>query len=81
MEKKVLSVKIYNETYVLRTDAPEQQVLEVAGLVDERMKDLSQRKHVQTADKVAVWTALDLAAELVELKKRYNALLAAATEE
>lgn len=80
MEKKSISVKIYNDTYVLATEASEAQVLEIANLVDGKMKTLAQRKHIQSTDKVAVWTALDLAAELVELKGRYEALLAAATE-
>lgn len=80
MEKKSISVKIYNDTYVLATEASEEQVLEIANLVDGKMKALAQRKHIQSTDKVAVWTALDLAAELVELKGRYEALLAAATE-
>lgn len=80
MEKKSISVKIYNDTYVLATEASEEKVLEIANLVDSKMKTLAQRKHIQSTDKVAVWTALDLAAELVELKGRYEALLAAATE-
>lgn len=80
MEKKSISVKIYNDSYVLHTDAAGSQVLEIAALVDSKMKDLAQRKHIQSTEKVAVWTALDLAAELVELKGRYEALLAAATE-
>lgn len=80
MEKKSISVKIYNDTYVLATEASEKKVLEIANLVDSKMKTLAQRKHIQSTDKVAVWTALDLAAELVELKGRYEALLAAATE-
>lgn len=80
MEKKSISVKIYNDTYVLATEASEEQVLEIANLVDGKMKALAQRKRIQSTDKVAVWTALDLAAELVELKGRYEALLAAATE-
>lgn len=80
MEKKSISVKIYNETYMLHTDASEEHVVKIANLVDEKMKNLAQKKHIQSTDKVAVWTALDLAAELVELKGRYEALLAAATE-
>ena len=68
MEKAAISVQIYNETYVLRTSAPETQVLKIAQNVDERMK------------KLAVWTALDLAAELSELQERYDKLLAAVRE-
>jgi len=80
MEKKSISVKIYNDTYILHTEAPEQQVVEIAALVDGKMQELAKQKKIQSTEKVAVWTALDLAAELVELKGRYAALLAAATE-
>ena len=41
MEKTAISVQIYNETYVLRTSAPQTQVLQVAQSVDERMKRLA----------------------------------------
>ena len=80
MEKAAISVQIYNETYVLRTSAPQTQVLKIAKNVDERMKKLAADKQVQTREKLAVWTALDLAAELSELQERYDKLLAAVRE-
>ena len=80
MEKTAISVQIYNETYVLRTSAPQTQVLKIAQNVDERMKRLAADKKVQNREKLAVWTALDLAAELDELQERYNKLLAAVRE-
>ena len=67
MEKAAISVQIYNEIYVLHTSAPQTKVLQIAQSVDERIK-------------LAVWTALDLAAELDELQERYNKLLAAVRE-
>ena len=70
MEKTAISVQIYNETYVLRTSAPQTQVLKIAQNVDERMKRLAADKQVQNREKLAVWTALDLAAELKDKKKR-----------
>ncbi|MGN1087841.1 MAG: cell division protein ZapA [Phascolarctobacterium sp.] len=80
MEKTAISVQIYNETYVLRTSAPQTQVLQVAQSVDERMKRLAADKKVTNREKLAVWTALDLAAELQELQQRYDKLLAAVRE-
>ena len=80
MDKTAISVQIYNETYVLRTSAPQTQVLKIAQNVDERMKRLAADKKVQNREKLAVWTALDLAAELTELRERYDKLLAAVRE-
>ena len=80
MEKTAISVQIYNETYVLRTSAPQTQVLQVAQSVDELMKRLAADKKVTNREKLAVWTALDLAAELDELQQRYDKLLAAVRE-
>ncbi len=81
MEKTSVSVKIYNDTYVLRTSAPQEQVLRIAQTVDDRMRSLSENKNVQSREKLAVWTALDLAAELYDLQLRYNRLTAALREE
>ncbi len=80
MDKGVVSVKLYNDTYVLRTSAPEEQVLKVAQEVNRRMQQLAEKKNVQQREKLAVWTALDLAADLQELQQRYERLLAAVRE-
>lgn len=80
MEKSAVSVKIYNDTYMLRTSAPQEQVLRIAQMVDERMQKLAEQKNVQHREKLAVWTALDLAAELYELQQRYDRLIAAVRE-
>ena len=80
MEKAAISVQIYNETYVLHTSAPQAKVLQIAQSVDERMKCLASDKKINNREKLAVWTALDLAAELDELQERYNKLLAAVRE-
>lgn len=79
-DKAAISVQIYNENYVLRTSAPQTQVLTIAQDVDERMQKLAAAKQVNNRDKLAVWTALDLAAELHELQARYDKLLAAIKE-
>lgn len=80
MEKTAVSVKIYNENYVLRTEAPQDDVLAVAELVDQKMQRLAEQKQITDTGRLAVWTALDLAGELYKLKQDYEKLLAAAKE-
>lgn len=76
MEKNTISVQIYNETYVLRTSVAPAQVVRVASDVDGRMKKLAEAKQIQNREKLAVWTALDLAGELHDLRQRYEKLVA-----
>lgn len=74
MEKASVSVKIYNNTYALTTSASEEQVLKIAAEVDRRMQELAESKKLLQTDKLAIWTALDLAAERLELQEKCAAL-------
>lgn len=74
MEKASVSVKIYNSTYALTTSASEEQVLKIAAEVDRRMQELAESKKLLQKDKLAIWTALDLAAERLELQEKCAAL-------
>lgn len=69
MEKASVSVKIYNSTYALTTSASEEQVLKIAAEVDRRMQELAESKKLLQTDKIAIWTALDLAADRLELQE------------
>ena len=71
MEKASVSVKIYNSTYALTTSASEEQVLKIAAEVDRRMQELAESKKLLQTDKIAIWTALDLAADRLELQEKY----------
>ncbi|WP_455264360.1 cell division protein ZapA [Phascolarctobacterium sp.] len=74
MEKASVSVKIYNNTYALTTSASEEQVLKIAAEVDRRMQELAENKKLLQTDKLAIWTALDLAAERLELQEKCDAM-------
>ena len=74
MEKASVSVKIYNSTYALTTSASEEQVLKIAAEVDRRMQELAESKKLLQTDKIAIWTALDLAAEKLEMQEKCAAL-------
>ena len=74
MEKASVSVKIYNSTYALTTSASEEQVLKIAAEVDRRMQELAESKKLLQTDKIAIWAALDLAADRLELQEKCVAL-------
>lgn len=80
MDKASVSVKIMNDTYALRTSAAPERVMKIAEEVDKRMQSLAANKNIQQRDKLAIWTALDLAADLLDLQERYDRLLAAVRE-
>lgn len=71
-EKKSVSVKILNETYRLKTSAPEAKVVQIAAAVDARMNRLAAKSHMPNGSRLAVWTALDLAAELDDVQEKYS---------
>ena len=74
-QRDPISVKIYNDTYSLRTSAPEEKVLKIAAEVDRRMQHLAANKSVITTEKLAIWTSLDLAADLDELQNKHDKLV------
>lgn len=74
MEKASVSVKIYNSTYALTTSASKEQVLKIAAEVDRRMQELAESKKLLQTDKLAIWTALDLSAEKLEMQEKCTAM-------
>ncbi len=73
-QSQVIKVSIFGETYSLKTDAPAAQVEEIVGMVDGKMQRLAAGKSGINAKKLAVWAALDLAAELYDLRQKYGKL-------
>ena len=75
MEKKTITVTIFNEQYNLTTELPKKETEAIAEMVDKKMQQF-----VVKTGRVAVWAALDFAGELYKLRKEYEKLLAAAKE-
>jgi cell division protein ZapA (FtsZ GTPase activity inhibitor) len=55
------SVVIFQETYTVRSDEPQEQVLQAAARVDAIMHDIAQKSGATDGKKIAVLTALRLA--------------------
>lgn len=80
MDKKTITVTIFNEQYNLTSGLPKEDTDAIAAMVDEKMQQLAEKTHVVKTERVAVWSALDFAGELYKLRREYAKLLAAAKE-
>ncbi len=60
---KVCEVRIFGQAYSLKVDMDEVEVRRIAGLVDQRMKDVASASPTATSLQVAILAAMDLVGE------------------
>ncbi|RLA92607.1 MAG: cell division protein ZapA [Deltaproteobacteria bacterium] len=77
MVKRRVEVEIFGQRYPLRSDAPEGYVREVAGFVDQKMREVAERTGAVSTLQVAILAALHIAEEYIrdrrnseEMRKR-----------
>ncbi len=63
-------IQIYGKTYSLKSSSSEVDAEDVAGYVDSRMKALAKALSKTSTLDLAILTALNIAQELMELKKQ-----------
>ena len=68
-------VEIFGETYRLKTDNDPQYLRDIAKMVDEKMKEISQKTRSFTGSRIGVLTAMEFADEYCQLKKDYEELM------
>lgn len=71
-----VQVEIFGHTYSLRTDAEEEHVRRVAGLVDAKMREVAAGTRSVSTVHVAVLAALDIASECVKTEDGAKRLVA-----
>ena len=69
MSASHLTVKIYGESYPLRTAEPAARLEELARFVDARMREVAASGKVVVTSKIAVLAALYIADELFRLRE------------
>lgn len=69
MSSDPVSVRIYGESYALRTGEDPALVEEVARYVDARMREVAASGKVVVTSKIAVLAALHIADELLRLRQ------------
>jgi len=73
--ERLVEIKVFGQTYTVKTDAEEDYIQEVAKYVNEKMDEvLKKTKSVSTLN-VAILTALNIADDLLREKEKRVALL------
>jgi cell division protein ZapA len=67
-----VKVNIFGQTYSLRSPRGGERIRRLAGLVDERMREIASQLAVHDAAKVAVLAALNLADEMELVREHYE---------
>jgi cell division protein ZapA len=74
-KERLVEIKVFGQTYTVKTDAEEDYIQEVARYVNEKMDEvLKKTKSVSTLN-VAILTALNIADDLLKERERKSALL------
>jgi cell division protein ZapA len=74
-KERLVEIKVFGQTYTVKTDAEEDYIQEVARYVNEKMDEvLKKTKSVSTLN-VAILTALNVADDLLREKEKRLALL------
>ncbi|HYA90815.1 MAG TPA: cell division protein ZapA [Thermodesulfobacteriota bacterium] len=73
--ERLVEIKVFGQTYTVKTDAEEDYIQEVAKYVNEKMEEvLKKTKSVSTLN-VAILTALNIADDLLREKEKRTTLL------
>jgi len=74
-KERLVEIKVFGQTYTVKTDAEEDYIREVAHYVNEKMEEvLRKTKSVSTLN-VAILTALNIADDLLREKEKRIGLL------
>jgi cell division protein ZapA len=69
-----VKVEIYNQTYNIRGDGNSDYIVQLAELVDKRMREIASATLTVDSLKVAILAALHIADELQQIRRRYEQL-------
>jgi len=80
---KSIAVKIFGSEYYVKADDDDDRVSEIAGIVDEKMKEIDRQFHQPSSTRIAVLACMNLVDEYVRknehdaarLSKRIGALI------
>ena len=67
---QVAKVVIFGEEYTVRSSDDTEYVLNVAEYVDKKMREIAAKNKSMSPNKIAILTALNLAGELFDLKRK-----------
>jgi len=76
MEKeRSVEIKLFGQTYTVKTDAEENHIQEVAKCVNEKMEEILKKTRSVSTLNVAILTALNIADDLLKEREKRMAIL------
>ena len=74
-KERLVEIKVFNQTYTVKTDAAESHIQEVARYVNETMEEVLKKTKSVSSLNVAILTALNIADDLLREKAKRITLL------
>lgn len=74
-KERLVEIKVFGQTYTVKTDAEEDHIQEVARYVNEKMDEVLKKTRSVSTLNVAILTALNIADDLLKEKEKSVALL------
>ncbi len=74
-EERVVEIKVFGQTFSVKTDADEDHIQAVAQYVNEKMDEVLRKTRSVSTLNVAILTALNIADDLLKEKEQRKALL------
>ena len=69
-DPRSIRVEVLGHEYVVRSEASEAYVKEIADFVDSRMRQIAERYNLVSTTKIAVYAALEIADEMFRERQR-----------
>ena len=74
-KERSVEIKVFGQTYTVKTDAEEGHIQEVARYVNEKMNEVLKKTRSVSTLNVAILTALNIADDLLKEKENRTAIL------
>jgi len=74
-KERLVEIKVFGQTYTVKTEAEEDHIQEVARYVNEKMNEVLKKTRSVSTLNVAILTALNIADDLLKEKEKRIALL------
>jgi cell division protein ZapA len=74
-KERLVEIKVFGQTYTVKTDAEEDHIQEVARYVNEKLDEVLKKTRSVSTLNVAILTALNIADDLLKEKNKRVALL------
>lgn len=74
-KERLVEIKVFGQTYTVKTEAEEDHIQEVARYVNEKMDEVTKNTKSVSSLNVAILTALNIADDLIKEREKRLALL------